>query len=251
MTLIVAVALAPDAHTIEVGAHEGAVLRELVRARSGRAPSRLRAHPGAPRESRARLRRSSRAWRSAAPRCRTRTDESSFQHVVTAPGYSGLRRRDMPAGEEVNEITVPTERLDDVLPEGFEPSFMKIDVEGAELLVLRGAAETIARHRPVIVFEHGAGGYRALRCHPRGPPRPARPRLRPAHLRPRRPGAILAAAVRGCLPRADLELRGALDAPRHELDVRGPAVQKRYAREDAVRCPGGRRARRSAAGWRA
>ena len=35
---------------------------------------------------------------------------------------------------------------------------MKIDVEGAELLVLRGAnAETIARHRPVIVFERGAG----------------------------------------------------------------------------------------------
>ena len=29
-----AVALAPDAHTIEVGAHEGAVLRELVRPRS-------------------------------------------------------------------------------------------------------------------------------------------------------------------------------------------------------------------------
>jgi hypothetical protein len=37
-------------------------------------------------------------------------------------------------------------------------SMIKIDVEGAELLVFRGAKETIARNKPVIVFEHGLGG---------------------------------------------------------------------------------------------
>jgi hypothetical protein len=35
--------------------------------------------------------------------------------------------------------------------------FIKIDVEGGELQVLKGGAETIRRNRPVIVFEHGLG----------------------------------------------------------------------------------------------
>lgn len=43
------------------------------------------------------------------------------------------------------------ERLDDLnLP---SPSFVKCDVEGAEALVFRGAAKTIAAHKPTILFE--------------------------------------------------------------------------------------------------
>jgi hypothetical protein len=35
---------------------------------------------------------------------------------------------------------------------------IKIDVEGAELGVLRGALKLLARSRPVVAFEHGLGG---------------------------------------------------------------------------------------------
>ena len=71
---------------------------------------------------------------------------------------SGLRDRAFPDGARVaREVTVPTRRLDDVAP-GLVADFIKIDVEGAELLLLRGARETILRSRPIVVFEHGLGG---------------------------------------------------------------------------------------------
>jgi len=52
---------------------------------------------------------------------------------------------------------VRTERLDDALPDGYVPRFMKVDVEGAEQLVFEGALESLRRHRPTLFFEHGQG----------------------------------------------------------------------------------------------
>jgi hypothetical protein len=76
---------------------------------------------------------------------------------MTNPGWSGLRERPYPGREEVRQIAVRAERLDDALLGEYRPSFIKIDVEGAEREVLAGAIETISRHRPLIVFEHGRG----------------------------------------------------------------------------------------------
>jgi FkbM family methyltransferase len=158
MRLLVAVGLAHDGHGIDVGAHEGSVLREMSRlAPMGR---HLGFEPIP--ELRQRLEREFGEGSNVEIRGTALSDtagEATFHHVVTAPGYSGLRRREMSPGEEVRPITVTTARLDDVLPDGFEPALIKIDVEGAELLVLRGAAETVARYKPIVLFEHGVGGF--------------------------------------------------------------------------------------------
>ena len=37
------------------------------------------------------------------------------------------------------------------------PALIKIDVEGAERQVIEGAIETLRRHAPIVVFEHGPG----------------------------------------------------------------------------------------------
>lgn len=86
------------------------------------------------------------------------TGEKSFQHVITNAGYSGLMRREYPRQHEaIEEITVRTDLLDNIVPESLAISFIKIDVEGAELQVLRGGINTIRRNRPVVIFEHQLG----------------------------------------------------------------------------------------------
>ncbi len=53
----------------------------------------------------------------------------------------------------VNRTTVDSLVFDEALP---PPEFLKIDVEGAEALVMEGARRTIARYRPVLLVEvHG------------------------------------------------------------------------------------------------
>jgi FkbM family methyltransferase len=61
---------------------------------------------------------------------------------------------------ERGSIRVPAVALDTyVETKGLRPRLIKIDVEGAELGVLRGARQTLLKHKPVVVVEvHGPGG---------------------------------------------------------------------------------------------
>ena len=83
------------------------------------------------------------------------TGESKFFRVLGEHGRSGLRRQRYPRSrEEAREVTVKVEKLDNMLPENLNIHFIKVDVEGAELMVFRGAVETIKKHKPFILFEH-------------------------------------------------------------------------------------------------
>jgi FkbM family methyltransferase len=145
--------LKPTSNCIDVGAGLGDVLAEIMRV----APSgaHIAYEP---------LRAQFEVVRSRFPgadvRCAALSDVKgvvSFVHARDLPAYSGFRRRDYPRPTQTEVIMVRTERLDDAIPSDYVPDLIKIDVEGAEMLVLKGARETLARHRPVVVFEYGRG----------------------------------------------------------------------------------------------
>lgn len=84
--------------------------------------------------------------------------EISFNYVISNPSYSGIKKRKYDRKNELDtKIKVETATLDSVLNKSHPVDFMKIDVEGAEYAVLLGAAETLKRWKPIIVFEHGKG----------------------------------------------------------------------------------------------
>ena len=91
--------------------------------------------------------------------------ENAQTTFVVAEGRleeSGLRARAVfNPGSKITprEMPVTVVRLDDALPATLAVRFVKIDVEGGELDVLRGATALLDRCRPIVAFECGAAGY--------------------------------------------------------------------------------------------
>lgn len=84
--------------------------------------------------------------------------KTKFNFVKNAPAYSGFKKREYEVQvPEIDEIEVETELLDNLIPENIPVHFIKIDVEGAEFLVLQGASHILIRNRPLVIFEFGLG----------------------------------------------------------------------------------------------
>ena len=143
--------LRPDSSCIDVGAHTGDFLREMLRlAPEGRhiafEPVPV-FHKNLARE-----------FPSVDVRNVALSDEvgsAEFSFFPDLPGLSGFRRTEAAQDGEPVRLEVRCDRLDDVLEADYVPSLIKIDVEGAELKVLRGASDLIHRHQPLLMLEHG------------------------------------------------------------------------------------------------
>jgi hypothetical protein len=83
-----------------------------------------------------------------------------FYHDIDATRNSlGLTRNEASEFETVRCVTLDAVVSDLNLS---HVDFLKIDVEGAEPLVLRGAKQTIEKFRPAILFEINAPAMKAL-----------------------------------------------------------------------------------------
>jgi FkbM family methyltransferase len=149
--------LQKDSNCIDVGCHQGSILREIFRMAPQGTHFAFEPIPGM---YQGLLKSFGSLENLHLYDCALSdtTGTTSFQYVVSNPGYSGLRKRkyDRP-NEQIQELIVNTNLLDSLIPNYIEIKFIKIDVEGAELQVLRGSIKTIQRSCPTIIFEHGLG----------------------------------------------------------------------------------------------
>jgi FkbM family methyltransferase len=87
--------------------------------------------------------------------------EAEFNYVKNAPAYSGLKKRKYATkNPDIQKIKVKTQTLDSYFEEmgiNQKIDLVKIDVEGAEMMVLQGAKNTLAKNKPLIIFEFGLG----------------------------------------------------------------------------------------------
>ncbi len=84
--------------------------------------------------------------------------ETSFNYVKNAPAYSGIKKRAYKvANPDIEKIPISLEKMDDIINSNDKIDVIKIDVEGAELNVLKGAKNTILSNEPIIIFECGLG----------------------------------------------------------------------------------------------
>jgi FkbM family methyltransferase len=163
--MVMAATLRTRSSCVDVGANDGAILREILRlAPAGR---HVAFEPLAGHAMRLSAKFPNVDVRNLA--LGERDDEVPF---IRRPDPALSSVAVGPAGtnpevwsDTADCVTVQLARLDDQIEGVLTPAFIKIDVEGSECAVLEGARGTLARHRPVIAVEHGLGathhGYAA------------------------------------------------------------------------------------------
>jgi FkbM family methyltransferase len=75
-------------------------------------------------------------------------------------GFSGLRVHG--SGQNLLRLTVTRRRLDDLIPAEVNVGFLKVDVEGGEYDVFRGAVRLLSKQRPVVLYECTRSGLDAF-----------------------------------------------------------------------------------------
>ncbi|MDJ0678072.1 MAG: FkbM family methyltransferase [Calothrix sp. MO_167.B42] len=80
--------------------------------------------------------------------------EANF-YIPRRSSFSGLSLRSYTkeTEQDIQILKVKVNKLDDIVPHDLAIGFIKIDVEGAELLTLKGSESILRRYHPTILFE--------------------------------------------------------------------------------------------------
>jgi FkbM family methyltransferase len=150
LAFFMAAVLSRNANCIDVGAHNGSVLRRMVELAPDGKHMAFEPIP-------ALATRLANDFPTVSVHPYALSDEAgeSTFHVAESPELSGLQQRDWLDTTYTN-VRIDIRRLDDMVAAGRRVDFLKIDVEGAQVRVLLGARRVLVEHKPAIWVEHGA-----------------------------------------------------------------------------------------------
>jgi len=144
-----------DSNAIDIGAHKGQILKKIIEASPNGTHFAFEPLP----ELSQNLHKQYKNSTTVFPFALSDFDGvSNFNYVITNPAYSGLIKRKYDRPEMDTTIQVPVRKLDNVIPKDVPIHFIKIDVEGGEYAVLKGASELLKKWKPVMIYEQGLGG---------------------------------------------------------------------------------------------
>jgi FkbM family methyltransferase len=146
--------LKADSACIDVGAHVGDILREIIAIAPHARHHAVEALP----HLASRLKMEFPSVEVHACAVSDKAGEQMFNYVENAPAYSGLRQRRYDRSDPIiRQIPVSVRRIDDLIPENAPIRLIKMDIEGGEYHALLGAKKTLLRCKPFIIFEYGLG----------------------------------------------------------------------------------------------
>jgi FkbM family methyltransferase len=136
-----------DTHCVDIGCHIGSFLHRLTQLAPAGSHHAIEPVP----EKAAWLRRKFPGV--TVVQCALGEADGHAEFFVNAAhsSYSSLKPRTIDGA--LQAVQVQVRRLDDVIPPTPRIGFIKIDVNGAELNVLKGARALLARDRPFVLFE--------------------------------------------------------------------------------------------------
>lgn len=153
--LVIKKVVTPNANTIDVGCHKGEILDMILAISPNGKHFGFEPLPHLNKN----LQEKYKGKATILPYALSDTEgTSTFNFVKNAPAYSGIKKRKYATDNpDVEEIEVELKRLDEVIPTDIKIDLIKIDVEGAEFMVLKGAKELLLKNKPAIIFECGLG----------------------------------------------------------------------------------------------
>lgn len=146
----------PDSNCIDVGCHKGEILKYILKNAPNGKHYAFEPIPYLFKQLEKEFNSQNISLFSCA--LSDKAGESSFQLVKNAPAFSGINKRKYDIQRpDIEEIKVELKTLDQIIPSQTKIDFIKIDVEGGEFGVLKGAKEILKSSQPIVIFECGMG----------------------------------------------------------------------------------------------
>jgi len=145
-----------NSNAIDIGAHKGEILKAILKQAPGGKHTGFEPIPYLFQQLQKKYGSKAALYNMALA---NEAGEAEFTIFKNRPAVSGLKERGFENAQyEKEKIKVKVERLDDIIPQDQPVELIKIDVEGAELEVLKGAKRILRSYKPVVLFEFGKGG---------------------------------------------------------------------------------------------